>query len=47
MATVLLLRHGRSDSNAGGTLAGHLPTELDDVGRAQAAAVGARLNAAG
>ncbi|HEU0240207.1 MAG TPA: MSMEG_4193 family putative phosphomutase [Micromonosporaceae bacterium] len=47
MATVLLLRHGRTTANAGGTLAGHQPTELDDVGRAQAAAVGARLNAAG
>lgn len=47
MATVLLLRHGRTTANAGGTLAGHQPTELDDVGRAQAAAVGARLAAAG
>jgi probable phosphomutase (TIGR03848 family) len=47
VATVLLLRHGRTTSNAGGTLAGHLPTELDDVGRAQSAAVGARLKAAG
>ena len=47
MATVLLLRHGRTAANAGGTLAGHQPTELDEVGRAQAAAVGARLAAAG
>src|SRR5215831_12813297 len=47
MATVLLLRHGRTTANADGTLAGHQPTELDDVGRAQAAAVGARLVAAG
>lgn len=47
MATVLLLRHGRTTANASGTLAGHQPTELDDVGRAQAAAVGARLAAAG
>ena len=47
MATVLLLRHGRTTSNAGGTLAGHLPTELDDVGQAQAVAVGVRLSAAG
>ena len=47
MATVILLRHGRTTSNAGGTLAGHQPTELDDVGRAQAAAVGDRLRAAG
>jgi probable phosphomutase (TIGR03848 family) len=47
VATVLLLRHGRTTANAGGTLAGHQPTELDEVGRAQAAAVGARLAAAG
>jgi probable phosphomutase (TIGR03848 family) len=47
VATVILLRHGRTTSNAGGTLAGHQPTELDDVGRAQAAAVGARLASAG
>jgi probable phosphomutase (TIGR03848 family) len=47
VATVVLLRHGRTTSNAGGTLAGHQPTELDDVGRAQAAAVGERLRAAG
>jgi probable phosphomutase (TIGR03848 family) len=47
VATVILLRHGRTTSNAGGTLAGHQPTELDDVGRAQATAVGARLAAAG
>jgi probable phosphomutase (TIGR03848 family) len=47
VATVVLLRHGRTTSNAGGTLAGHQPTELDDVGRAQAVAVGERLRAAG
>ena len=47
MATVILLRHGRTTSNAGGTLAGHQPTELDDTGRLQAAAVGARLHGAG
>ncbi len=47
MATVILLRHGRTTSNAGGTLAGHQPTELDDTGRAQAEAVGARLRAGG
>ncbi|HEY2670708.1 MAG TPA: MSMEG_4193 family putative phosphomutase [Rugosimonospora sp.] len=46
MATVILLRHGRTTSNAGGILAGHQPTELDDAGRAQAAAVGQRLAAA-
>lgn len=47
MATVILLRHGRTTANAGGTLAGHQPTELDEVGRAQAVAVGARFHAAG
>jgi probable phosphomutase (TIGR03848 family) len=47
VATVILLRHGRTTSNAGGTLAGHQPTELDDLGRAQAEAVGARLAAGG
>ena len=47
MATVLLLRHGRTSTNASGTLAGHQPVGLDDVGRAQATAVGARLAAAG
>ncbi len=46
MATVLLLRHGRTSTNAGGTLAGHQPVELDEVGQAQARAVGARLAAA-
>ncbi len=43
MATVLLLRHGRTTANASGGLAGRQPVELDDVGRGQAAAVGARL----
>ncbi len=43
MATVLLLRHGRTTSNATGTLAGHAPVELDEVGLAQARAVGQRL----
>jgi probable phosphomutase (TIGR03848 family) len=47
MATVLLLRHGRTTTNASGTLAGHQPVELDETGRAQAQAVGARLAAAG
>lgn len=47
MATVILLRHGRTTANAGGTLAGHQPVELDDTGRAQARAVGVRLAAAG
>lgn len=44
MATVILVRHGRTPANAGGVLAGWTPgIALDDVGRTQAAAVGARL----
>ena len=47
MATLILLRHGRTTSNTSGTLAGHQPTELDESGRAQAVAVGKRLTEAG
>ncbi|TDB77135.1 histidine phosphatase family protein [Micromonospora sp. KC723] len=43
MATLLLLRHGRTTANADGGLAGRQPVELDDTGRAQASAVGERL----
>ncbi|GIF15914.1 MSMEG_4193 family putative phosphomutase [Actinoplanes teichomyceticus] len=43
MATVLLLRHGRTTANATGELAGRRPVELDETGRAQAARVAARL----
>ena len=43
MATVLLLRHGRTTANATGGLAGRQPVELDDTGRAQATRVGERL----
>jgi probable phosphomutase (TIGR03848 family) len=43
VATVLLLRHGRTIANANGGLAGRQPVELDDAGRAQAAKVGERL----
>ncbi|MEV6346382.1 MSMEG_4193 family putative phosphomutase [Actinoplanes sp. NPDC051851] len=43
MATVLLLRHGRTTANASGGLAGRQPVELDETGRAQAARVGERL----
>lgn len=43
MATLLLLRHGRTAANADGGLAGRRPVELDETGRAQAAAVGERL----
>jgi probable phosphomutase (TIGR03848 family) len=46
VATLILLRHGRTTSNASGTLAGHQPTELDESGRAQALAAGQRLAAA-
>jgi probable phosphomutase (TIGR03848 family) len=45
VTTVLLLRHGRTTANASGVLAGDLPVELDDKGRAQASAVGSRLAA--
>jgi len=43
VATLLLLRHGRTTANADGGLAGRRPVELDETGRAQAVAVGARL----
>ena len=43
VATVLLLRHGRTTSNASGTLAGRTPVSLDDTGVAQAVDVGRRL----
>ena len=44
MTTVILLRHGRTTANTGGVLAGWSPgVELDETGRAQVAAVGARL----
>ena len=43
MATVLLLRHGRTTANATGGLAGRQPVELDETGRGQAGQVGARL----
>lgn len=43
MATVLLLRHGRTAANANGGLAGRQPVELDDTGRTQAVKVGERL----
>ncbi|MSS00306.1 MSMEG_4193 family putative phosphomutase [Arthrobacter sp. BL-252-APC-1A] len=44
MATVILVRHGRTTANASGLLAGRTPgVSLDDTGRAQAAATGERL----
>lgn len=44
MATVLLVRHGRSAANQGGVLAGRSPgVLLDDVGQEQAAATAQRI----
>jgi probable phosphomutase (TIGR03848 family) len=46
MATVILVRHGRTTANAAGTLAGRLPgVRLDDTGIGQAARTGERLAA--
>jgi probable phosphomutase (TIGR03848 family) len=45
VTTVLLVRHGRTGANAAGVLAGWTPgVHLDDTGREQAAALGARLS---
>jgi probable phosphomutase (TIGR03848 family) len=44
MATVILLRHGRTEANASGVLAGRTPgVHLDDLGRTQAEQAGDRL----
>jgi len=44
MATVILVRHGRTSANASGVLAGRAKgVRLDDVGREQAARAGERL----
>src|SRR5881394_3320774 len=44
MATVILLRHGRTQANASGTLAGRTPgVHLDDLGREQADRAAGRL----
>jgi broad specificity phosphatase PhoE len=44
MATVILLRHGRTSANASGTLAGRTAgVHLDDLGRTQADRAGERL----
>lgn len=46
MATVILVRHGRTTANASGLLAGRTPgVHLDEVGRDQAAVTGGRLSA--
>lgn len=44
MTTVLLVRHGRTNANSTGILAGRSPgVELDEVGQAQAVAAAARI----
>lgn len=44
MTTVILLRHGRTEANAGGLLAGWTPgVALDETGRGQVAAAAERL----
>jgi probable phosphomutase (TIGR03848 family) len=43
VATVLLLRHGRTAANATGSLAGRSAVGLDELGLTQAKAVGERL----
>ena len=44
MATVILLRHGRTEANASGMLAGRTPgVHLDDLGRSQAETAAQRL----
>jgi broad specificity phosphatase PhoE len=40
---ILLCRHGETDWNARGRWQGHAPTRLNETGRAQARALGARL----
>lgn len=46
MATVILIRHGRTAANSSGVLAGRSRgTRLDDAGQVQAAATGERLAA--
>lgn len=46
MATLVLVRHGRTTANASGVLAGRLPgVRLDDVGTEQARRAGERLRA--
>jgi probable phosphomutase (TIGR03848 family) len=46
VATVLLVRHGRTAANSGGVLAGRTPdVHLDDTGAAQAGAVAERVAA--
>ena len=42
---VLVLRHGQTDSNAGGIVQGHLPVPLNALGRRQAELLAARVAA--
>jgi broad specificity phosphatase PhoE len=44
--TLLLLRHGQTDSNAAGVVQGHLPVALNEFGHRQAALLAARLKTA-
>lgn len=41
--TLYIVRHGRTEANAGGLLLGRADPELDDVGRQQAAEIAAAL----
>jgi probable phosphomutase (TIGR03848 family) len=43
VATVLLLRHGRTTANATGLLAGRRPVDLDEIGMKQAERAGNRI----
>lgn len=46
MATVILVRHGRTTANASGVLAGRTPgVQLDEIGREQADRTGERIGA--
>ena len=46
MATVILVRHGRTTANANGLLAGRAAgVDLDEIGRGQAVLTGERLAA--
>lgn len=44
--TLLILRHGQTDSNAAGIVQGHLPVPLNELGHRQAALLAARLGTA-
>jgi broad specificity phosphatase PhoE len=46
VVVILLLRHGRTEANAGGLLLGRADPELDDEGRRQAVALAAAVRAA-